>query len=116
MSRARVVKKLILYRNGDPSFRPLQYLYSNQKVRTFEKLLEELDEKVPPLRGGAVRYLYSLDGAERIESMDQIEGSERPGSELKLVVAAKEPFRPVKGGYENIGKEREWKEVNETNF
>ncbi len=101
----RVTKRLILYRNGDPSFRPVSYLYNNQKIRTFDKLLEEFDERCPPLRGGAVRNIYSIDGDEKIESVDQITGDD--AQEIPLVVAGSEPYRPIKNGYESIGNKNQ---------
>jgi hypothetical protein len=96
-----IIKKMLLYRNGDVSFRPVQYTYSNRKIRLFDKLLEDIEEKVPPLRGGGVRCLYTVDGSKRITSIDDLTSTHGE----KFVVCGPETYKPVPGGYENICKQ-----------
>ena len=110
MPRSQFTRKLILYRNGDPSFKPINFLYNNTRIRTFEKLLEELDARVPPLRGGAVKNLYTVDGDYRIETREQLEGD---NTDLTIVVGGPEPYRVVKGGYPAIGQKKPKKNLQE---
>ncbi len=45
-------RRFTVYRNGDPQFRPIQWTYSNLHFRTFEKVCEDLDEKIPVRKTG----------------------------------------------------------------
>lgn len=89
-----LTKKVTIYRNGDPSFRPVQYTFQRQKVKTFPKLLEDIDRVAPPLRGGGVRSLYTVDGQTKITTMEEFEAAETTG----FVAGGNEPYKEVKGG------------------
>lgn len=87
-------KKVTIYRNGDPSFRPVTYTFQPQKTKTFAKLLEEIDRLAPPLRGGGVRSIFTSDGKKKIDTLEAFEAAESTG----FVACGTEPYKPVKGG------------------
>ncbi|XP_054709772.1 LOW QUALITY PROTEIN: serine/threonine-protein kinase DCLK1-like [Uloborus diversus] len=67
-------KKFRFFRNGDRFFKGLLYVLSVERIRSFDALLEDLTrvlvDKVNLPKG--VRYIFSVDGKEKILSIDQL--------------------------------------------
>lgn len=106
------VKKVMIYRNGDPQFkykpnyshikknngdldscfRPKTYFYRTKLIRNnWEKLFEDLQKVAPPVHGGPISHLYDLNGRE-IDDMDEIEAGR------SYVAAGIEGYKNVKNG------------------
>ncbi|KAK3087231.1 hypothetical protein FSP39_003372 [Pinctada imbricata] len=72
-------KIIRVMRNGDKKYEGKKILINEHDVKSFEKLLDSLNEKMKPIT--AIRRLYTPDNGTRITRMDEIE-------EDKLYVAA----------------------------
>lgn len=79
ITSSKRAKKVRFYRNGDRFFQGMVYAVSPERFRTFESLLAELTssplgDKVVLPKG--VRCIFSLDGSNKITSMDELEEGE----------------------------------------
>ncbi|XP_061664488.1 serine/threonine-protein kinase DCLK2-like isoform X2 [Syngnathoides biaculeatus] len=84
-------KKVRFYRNGDRSFKGLAYAVSSDRFRSYDALLEELTRSLADnlhLPQG-VRTIYTIDGAKKIGSMDELVEGEC------YVCASNQPYRKV---------------------
>ncbi|CAL1287138.1 unnamed protein product [Larinioides sclopetarius] len=74
LSQEKKAKKVKFFRNGDRFFKGLLYVLSVERIRSFDALLEDLTrvlvDKVNLPKG--VRYIFSIDGKEKVLSLDQI--------------------------------------------
>lgn len=99
-----ISKRFTLYRNGDNGFRPVQWVYSSRYYKTFDKLMEDLDEKVPNRTpgwgagGSQGRVLWNISGTKKIRNLEEFAQFD----EDKLVIGGPESFHDVPGGYESI--------------
>ncbi|XP_061524896.1 serine/threonine-protein kinase DCLK2-like isoform X2 [Phycodurus eques] len=84
-------KKVRFYRNGDRSFKGLAYAVSSDRFRSYDALLAELTRSLADnlhLPQG-VRTIYTIDGAKKISSMDELAEGEC------YVCASNQPYRKV---------------------
>ncbi|XP_077355850.1 serine/threonine-protein kinase DCLK2-like isoform X2 [Festucalex cinctus] len=84
-------KKVRFYRNGDRSFKGLVYAVSSDRFRSYDALLMELTRSLADnlhLPQG-VRTIYTIDGAKKISSMDELVEGEC------YVCASNQPYRKV---------------------
>ncbi|XP_077400132.1 serine/threonine-protein kinase DCLK2-like [Vanacampus margaritifer] len=84
-------KKVRFYRNGDRSFKGLVYAVSSDRFRSYDGLLMELTRSLADnlhLPQG-VRTIYTIDGAKKISSMDELVEGEC------YVCASNQPYRKV---------------------
>ncbi|XP_051934528.1 serine/threonine-protein kinase DCLK2-like [Hippocampus zosterae] len=84
-------KKVRFYRNGDRSFKGLVYAVSADRFRSYDALLVELTRSLADnlhLPQG-VRTIYTIDGAKKITSMDELVEGEC------YVCASNQPYRKV---------------------
>jgi len=87
--RARRVR---FYRNGDRFFKGLVFAVSTERFRSFENLLTSLtsssvcDKRVMPQ---GVRHIFSIDGARRVNDLDELEDGE------SYVCASHDVFRSL---------------------
>ncbi|XP_019711662.1 serine/threonine-protein kinase DCLK2-like [Hippocampus comes] len=84
-------KKVRFYRNGDRSFKGLVYAVSSDRFRSYDALLVELTRSLADnlhLPQG-VRTIYTIDGAKKITSMDELVEGEC------YVCASNQPYRKV---------------------
>lgn len=91
LSSERKAKKVRFYRNGDRYFKGLPYAVSTERFRSFDALLMELTRSLSDnvsLPQG-VRCIYTLDGARKISSLDELQEGE------SYVCASNESFRKV---------------------
>lgn len=69
-------KRLRFYRNGDQYFKGIQYALQCDRVKSMQPLMEELMKTVicdsTALPHG-IRHIFTMDGAQRITSVDQFE-------------------------------------------
>ncbi|XP_061619938.1 serine/threonine-protein kinase DCLK2-like isoform X2 [Phyllopteryx taeniolatus] len=82
-------KKVRFYRNGDRSFKGLVYAVSSDRFRSYDALLAELTRSLADnlhLPQG-VRTIYTIDGAKKISSMDELAEGEC------YVCASNQPYR-----------------------
>uniref|UniRef100_A0A1A7XL59 Serine/threonine-protein kinase DCLK2 n=1 Tax=Iconisemion striatum TaxID=60296 RepID=A0A1A7XL59_9TELE len=91
LSSEKKAKKIRFYRNGDRYFKGIVYAISQERFRSIEALLADLtrclSDNVNLPQG--VRTIYTIDGATRITSMDQlVEGG-------SYVCASIEPFKKL---------------------
>uniref|UniRef100_A0AAY4C3F1 Serine/threonine-protein kinase DCLK2 n=1 Tax=Denticeps clupeoides TaxID=299321 RepID=A0AAY4C3F1_9TELE len=91
LSSEKRAKKVRFYRNGDRCFKGLVFAVSADRCRSWDALLAELTRALAdnlhlPL---GVRAVYSLDGASRLTSLDELLEGE------SYVCASNEPFRKV---------------------
>lgn len=74
LSQEKKAKKVKFFRNGDKFFKGLLYVLSVERIRSFDALLEDLTrvlvDKVNLPKG--VRYIFTIDGKEKILSLDQL--------------------------------------------
>lgn len=74
LSQEKKAKKVKFFRNGDKFFKGLLYVLSVERIRSFDALLEDLTrvlvDKVNLPKG--VRYIFNIDGKEKILSLDQL--------------------------------------------
>lgn len=74
LSSEKKAKKIRFYRNGDRYFKGIVYAISQERFRSIEALLADLTRSLSDnvnLPQG-VRTIYSIDGATKITSMDQL--------------------------------------------
>uniref|UniRef100_A0A4W4FY41 Serine/threonine-protein kinase DCLK2 n=1 Tax=Electrophorus electricus TaxID=8005 RepID=A0A4W4FY41_ELEEL len=91
LTSERKAKKVRFYRNGDKYFKGLVYAVSRDRFRALDALLRELTRSLSDnvsLPQG-VRYIYTVDGARKITSLDDLLDGE------SYVCASNEPFRKV---------------------
>ncbi|XP_041640534.1 serine/threonine-protein kinase DCLK2 isoform X2 [Cheilinus undulatus] len=91
LTSEKKARKVRFYRNGDKYFKGLVYAVSNDRFRSLDALLMELTRSLSDnvnLPQG-VRVLYTLDGARKITSLDELVEGE------SYVCASNEPFRRV---------------------
>ncbi|TRY53609.1 hypothetical protein DNTS_033074, partial [Danionella cerebrum] len=91
LSSERRAKKVRFYRNGDRYFKGLVYAVSSDRFRSVDALLAELTRALADslhLPQG-VRHIYTLDGARRVTSLEELEEGE------SYVCASNEPYRKV---------------------
>lgn len=93
-----VIKKITIYRNGDQHFKPKQYIYKSKTMRSWEKYLEEMSKIAPPMKGGSVRHVYTMNGEMEVVNFDELEDGEG------YVVGGIEGYTTLKNGYESVGK------------
>ncbi|XP_069563397.1 serine/threonine-protein kinase DCLK1-like isoform X2 [Brachyistius frenatus] len=89
LSSEKKAKKIRFYRNGDRYFKGIVYAISQERFRSIEALLADLTRALSDnvnLPQG-VRTIYTVDGATRITSMDQLVEGE------SYVCASIEPFK-----------------------
>lgn len=91
LSSEKKAKKIRFYRNGDRYFKGIVYAISQERFRSLEALLADLtrclSDNVNLPQG--VRTIYSIDGSEKISSMEQfLEGE-------SYVCASIEPYKKV---------------------
>ncbi|XP_066861458.1 neuronal migration protein doublecortin isoform X6 [Anser cygnoides] len=78
LSNEKKAKKVRFYRNGDRYFKGIVYAVSSDRFRSFDALLADLTRSLSDninLPQG-VRYIYTIDGARKIGSMDELEEGE----------------------------------------
>ncbi|XP_062844398.1 neuronal migration protein doublecortin-like [Trichomycterus rosablanca] len=78
LSNEKKAKKVRFYRNGDRYFRGIVYAIASERFRTFDALLEDLTRSLADninLPHG-VRFIFTIDGACKISSLDQLEEGE----------------------------------------
>uniref|UniRef100_A0A8C2Q2A6 non-specific serine/threonine protein kinase n=1 Tax=Cyprinus carpio TaxID=7962 RepID=A0A8C2Q2A6_CYPCA len=91
LSSEKRAKKVRFYRNGDRYFKGLVYAVSVDRFRSLDALLAELTRALADnlhLPQG-VRTIYSVDGARKIASLEEIVEGE------SYVCASNEPYRKV---------------------
>ncbi|XP_041918968.1 serine/threonine-protein kinase DCLK1-like isoform X2 [Alosa sapidissima] len=91
LSSEKKAKKVRFYRNGDRYFKGIVYAISQDRFRSFEALLADLTRSLSDnvnLPQG-VRTIYSIDGIEKITSMDQLEEGE------SYVCGSIEPYKTL---------------------
>ncbi|XP_023218538.1 serine/threonine-protein kinase DCLK1-like [Centruroides sculpturatus] len=74
LTQEKKAKKINFYRNGDRFHKGLLYVLSLEKIRSFDALLEDLTRLLGnhvSLPKG-VRYILTIDGKEKISSLDQL--------------------------------------------
>ena len=73
--------------NGNPNIPGSKVLINEHHVKTYDKLLDTINEKMKPAR--AIRILYTPDSGTRVSRIDEIESG-------RLYVAApSEKFKPL---------------------
>ncbi|XP_069603218.1 neuronal migration protein doublecortin isoform X2 [Dendrobates tinctorius] len=78
LSNEKKAKKVRFYRNGDRYFKGIVYAVSPDRFRSFDALLADLTRSLSDninLPQG-VRYIYTIDGINKISSMDELEEGE----------------------------------------
>ncbi|XP_078544932.1 neuronal migration protein doublecortin isoform X3 [Lissotriton helveticus] len=78
LSNEKKAKKVRFYRNGDRYFKGIVYAVSSDRFRSFDALLADLTRSLSDninLPQG-VRYIYTIDGINKICSMDELEEGE----------------------------------------
>lgn len=78
LTQEKKAKKINFYRNGDRFHKGLLYVLSLEKIRTMDALLEDLTRLLGnhvSLPKG-VRYILTVDGKEKISSLDQLQEGE----------------------------------------
>ncbi|XP_056396546.1 neuronal migration protein doublecortin isoform X2 [Hyla sarda] len=78
LSNEKKAKKVRFYRNGDRYFKGIVYAVSPDRFRSFDALLADLTRSLSDninLPQG-VRYIYTIDGMNKISSMDELEEGE----------------------------------------
>ncbi|XP_053547864.1 neuronal migration protein doublecortin [Bombina bombina] len=78
LSNEKKAKKVRFYRNGDRYFKGIVYAVSSDRFRSFDALLADLTRSLSDninLPQG-VRYIYTIDGMNKICSMDELEEGE----------------------------------------
>ncbi|XP_065121307.1 serine/threonine-protein kinase DCLK2 isoform X3 [Paramisgurnus dabryanus] len=91
LTTEKKAKKVRFYRNGDRYFKGLVYAVSSDRFRSLDALLMELTRSLSDnvnLPQG-VRCIYSIDGAKKIISLDELTEGE------SYVCASNEPYRKV---------------------
>nr|XP_055061078.1 serine/threonine-protein kinase DCLK2 isoform X5 [Misgurnus anguillicaudatus] len=91
LTTEKKAKKVRFYRNGDRYFKGLVYAVSSDRFRSLDALLMELTRSLSDnvnLPQG-VRCIYSIDGAKKIISLDELTEGE------SYVCASNEPYRRV---------------------
>lgn len=67
-------------------------------MRSWDKFLEDLTKIAPPMKGGGVRKVFTMDGGTEIKKFDELQEGEG------YVVTGIEGYQQLKTGYENVGK------------
>nr|XP_006003670.1 PREDICTED: neuronal migration protein doublecortin [Latimeria chalumnae] len=78
LTNEKKAKKVRFYRNGDRYFKGIVYAVSADRFRSFDALLADLTRSLSDninLPQG-VRYIYTIDGTQKICSMDELEEGE----------------------------------------
>ncbi|XP_043943823.1 neuronal migration protein doublecortin isoform X2 [Protopterus annectens] len=78
LTTEKKAKKVRFYRNGDRYFKGIVYAISPDRFRSFDALLADLTRSLSDninLPQG-VRYIYTIDGNNKITSMDELEEGE----------------------------------------
>uniref|UniRef100_H3A164 Doublecortin domain-containing protein n=1 Tax=Latimeria chalumnae TaxID=7897 RepID=H3A164_LATCH len=78
LTNEKKAKKVRFYRNGDRYFKGIVYAVSADRFRSFDALLADLTRSLSDninLPQG-VRYIYTIDGTQKICSMDELEKGE----------------------------------------
>uniref|UniRef100_G3QBW2 Doublecortin domain-containing protein n=1 Tax=Gasterosteus aculeatus aculeatus TaxID=481459 RepID=G3QBW2_GASAC len=78
LTNEKKAKKVRFYRNGDRYFKGIVYAVANDRFRTFDALLADLTRSLSDhinLPQG-VRFIFTIDGARKICSMDELEEGE----------------------------------------
>ncbi|XP_036005492.1 serine/threonine-protein kinase DCLK1 isoform X2 [Fundulus heteroclitus] len=91
LSSEKKAKKIRFYRNGDRYFKGIVYAISQERFRSLDALLADLTRALSDnvnLPQG-VRTIYTVDGATRIASIDQLVEGE------SYVCASIEPFKKL---------------------
>ncbi|KAM4590528.1 serine/threonine-protein kinase DCLK1-like isoform 2-T2 [Fundulus diaphanus] len=91
LSSEKKAKKIRFYRNGDRYFKGIVYAISQERFRSLDALLADLTRALSDnvnLPQG-VRTIYTVDGATKIASMDQLVEGE------SYVCASIEPFKKL---------------------
>ncbi|XP_066516917.1 serine/threonine-protein kinase DCLK1-like isoform X2 [Hoplias malabaricus] len=91
LSSEKKAKKVRFYRNGDRYFKGIVYAISQDRFRSFDALLADLTRSLSDnvnLPQG-VRTLYSIDGSNKITSMEQLEEGE------SYVCGSIEPYKKL---------------------
>uniref|UniRef100_A0A3B4DK12 Serine/threonine-protein kinase DCLK2 n=1 Tax=Pygocentrus nattereri TaxID=42514 RepID=A0A3B4DK12_PYGNA len=91
LSSEKKAKKVRFYRNGDRYFKGIVYAISQDRFRSFDALLADLTRSLSDnvnLPQG-VRTIYSVDGSEKIMSMEQLEEGE------SYVCGSIEPYKKL---------------------
>ncbi|XP_063060248.1 neuronal migration protein doublecortin-like [Engraulis encrasicolus] len=78
LTRERRARKVRFYRNGDRYFKGIVYAIAPERFRTFEALLADLTRSLSDHANlpQGVRYLFTVDGARKITSLDELEEGE----------------------------------------
>lgn len=90
LTSEKKAKKVRFYRNGDRYFKGIVYAVANDRFRTFDALLADLTRSLSDhinLPQG-VRYIFTIDGSQKITSLDELE----EGECLSLAVRFEEAF------------------------
>lgn len=69
-----IIKRIFIYRNADSAFKPQLYFYRSKFCTEWEKFLEDLQKIAPPMRGGVVKHIFTLEGIQ-INSFDELEAN-----------------------------------------
>ncbi|KAJ8266925.1 hypothetical protein GJAV_G00136240 [Gymnothorax javanicus] len=78
LTNEKKAKKVRFYRNGDRYFKGIVYAVATDRFRTFDALLADLTRSLSDhinLPQG-VRFIFTIDGASKITSMDELEEGE----------------------------------------
>ncbi|KAJ8348534.1 hypothetical protein SKAU_G00271230 [Synaphobranchus kaupii] len=78
LTNEKKAKKVRFYRNGDRYFKGIVYAVATDRFRTFDALLADLTRSLSDhinLPQG-VRFIFTIDGAQKITSMDELEEGE----------------------------------------
>lgn len=89
----RVKRKVRFYQNGDPTAEPIHYSYDSDRVTTFKKLLEEIQNLPDFVEGPRITRLYTIDGRKIVDTY----GFEDAGVS-DFVASGPEGFIRIKGG------------------
>ncbi|KAM6087269.1 doublecortin domain-containing protein 2 isoform 2-T2 [Chlamydotis macqueenii] len=90
-----VVKRVLVYRNGDPFFPGRRIVINEKKVSNFEVFLQEVTGEVKaPF--GAVRNIYTPRGGHRVRELEELQSGEQ------YVAGGREAFKKL--NYLDIGE------------
>jgi len=84
LSNEKKAKKVRFYRNGDRYFKGIVYAVASDRFRTFDSLLADLTRSLSDhinLPQG-VRFIFSIDGVRKIDTLDELEEGEGPRARL----------------------------------